>query len=257
MNWPRATTCAALIAMASVFAVSPAQSETPLPDGFVHLRTVAPDILQDMRYAGTHNFVGRPIEGYDAAECILSRSAAEALARAQVEFLARGLTIQVFDCYRPARAVGDFVQWAEALDDVAMKAEFYPRVDKSELFDRGYIAFKSGHSRGSTVDLTLRPVSASTLPQWSTDGPLVDCVAPDRYQDGSLDFGTGYDCFDIKAHHGAAGISPEATRNREVLASVLGEHGFAPYQEEWWHYTLKDEPFAETYFEFPISKASD
>ncbi len=142
MGWLRASTCAAFIATLGVFGASSAQSQSPLPEGFVYLRTVAPGILQDMRYAGAHNFVGRPIEGYHAAECILTLPAAEALARAEAELRVQGLTIQVFDCYRPAQAVGDFVQWARALDDVAMKAEFYPRVDKSELFDRGYIAFE-------------------------------------------------------------------------------------------------------------------
>jgi len=233
-------------------AVSPTPSTSPLPAGFVHLRSIAPAITQDIRYAGSHNFIGRPIAGYAAGECILARPAAEALAAADAEFRQRGLTIQVFDCYRPQRAVDDFAAWAQDLGQTQMRDEFYPRVDKRVLFSSGYIAHRSGHSRGSTVDLTLRPVNAPPPPAWQPGQPLGDCAGPARYQDGSLDFGTGYDCFDEKSHHGAAGISAEATQNRALLAEVLTRHGFKPYSQEWWHYTLREEAFPEQYFDFPV-----
>src|SRR5690606_17428734 len=185
-----------------------------LPEGFVYLRDIAPDIRQDMRYAGEHNFVGRPIEGYEAAECVLSAPAAEALRSAAVELAGEGLTFRIYDCYRPARAVADFARWARDIDDLAMQAEFYPRVDKALLFDLGYIAERSGHSRGSTVDLTIEPVDTPEV-SWTSGDTLVDCVLPERFAEGTLEFGTGYDCFDDHAHHGAEDISPEAEANRD------------------------------------------
>ncbi|MXO99473.1 D-alanyl-D-alanine dipeptidase [Altererythrobacter xixiisoli] len=230
----------------------PSPPASQLPAGFVHLRDLAPSVVQDIRYAGSHNFMGRPIAGYQAGECVLTRPAAQALAAADAEFRRQGLTLQIFDCYRPQRAVDDFAAWAQDLGQTQMRAEFYPRVDKRVLFDAGYIARRSGHSRGSTVDLTLRPIDAPPLPRWNATQPLADCAGPDRYQDGSLDFGTGYDCFDEKSHHGAAGITPTATRNRALLAEVLSRHGFKPYAQEWWHYTLREEPFTDEYFDFPV-----
>lgn len=209
-------------------------------------------MVQDIRYAGSHNFTGRPVPGYQAGECILTRPAAQALASADAEFRQQGLTLQIFDCYRPQRAVDAFAAWAEDLDQTQMRAEFYPRVDKRVLFSSGYIAHKSGHSRGSTVDLTLRPVDAPPLTPWDQAQPLADCAGLDRFQDGSLDFGTGYDCFDEKSHHGAPGISAKATQNRALLAAVLARHGFKPYAQEWWHYTLREEVFADKYFDFPV-----
>lgn len=227
-----------------------------LPEGFVYLADIAPDIRQDMRYAGAHNFVGRPIEGYEAPQCILTRQAAEALRDAATEIAAEGLVIRVYDCYRPARAVADFADWARDIDALDMQAEFYPRIDKSRLFELGYIAERSGHSRGSTVDLTLEPVETSAAP-WAPGDALVDCVLPERFADNVLDFGTGYDCFDDHAHHGAEGISGEAEANRERLRDLLDRHGFAPYQEEWWHYTLRGEPFPETYFDFVVGSPQE
>lgn len=228
-------------------------AETALPDGFVYLADIAPTIRQDMRYAGDHNFVGRPIAGYEAAACILTREAATALAAAATVLGERKLGLRVYDCYRPARAVADFAQWARALDDRSMQAEFYPQVDKSSLFEDGYIAERSGHSRGSTVDLTIEPLGRPLPAPWQSGSALVDCRVDERYDDGVLEFGTGYDCFDIRAHHGANGISAEASANREMLAQLLADQGFSLYAEEWWHYTLANEPFPDTYFDFPIT----
>jgi D-alanyl-D-alanine dipeptidase len=241
------------IALAVLFAIAPIPaSASGLPEGFVYLSEVAPGITQHMRYAGDHNFVGRPIVGYEAPACILTREAAEALAAAASELAGRGLNLRVYDCYRPARAVADFAQWATDLDALDMQAEFYPRVDKSRLFELGYIAERSGHSRGSTVDLTIEQIG--TAPHaWQAGAPLVDCALPERFDDGVLEFGTGYDCFDIHAHHGAEGISDEATANRQRLSDLMARHGFKPYAEEWWHYTLADEPFPQTYFDFPVN----
>lgn len=249
----RACILAALLVLTAQASVAVATAETlELPEGFVRLVDVAPAIRQDLRYAGQHNFVGRPIDGYAAGVCLLSREAADALAAAADELAASGLGLRVYDCYRPARAVADFVRWARDLDDSTMQAEFYPRVDKSKLFELGYIAERSGHSRGSTVDIAIEPLGRDASVSAAQVWPLVDCASPDRFDDGVLDFGTGYDCFDVRAHHGAAGISAEAETNRSMLADLLGRHGFVPYPEEWWHYTLAREPFPQTYFDFPI-----
>lgn len=229
-----------------------------LPAGFVRLSAVAPSILQDIRYAGGHNFVGRPIAGYDAAECILTERAATALAAVSYDLESEGLGLKVYDCYRSAGAVADFAAWANDPNRLEMQAEFYPRVDKVDLFDLGYVASRSGHSRGSTVDLAIRHLDAAPVGPWKQGDALVDCTLPDseRFADGILDFGTGYDCFDVRAHHGAVGISPEATANREKLATVMARNGFKLYREEWWHYTLAEEPFPDTYFSFPVTRSS-
>jgi len=226
-----------------------------LPEGFVRLSALAPRIEQDIRYHGEHNFVGRTIAGYEAGECILSRQTAEALLGVEQALNADGLSLKVYDCYRPARAVAMFATWAEDFDDLDMQAEFYPRVAKSDLFDLGYIAHRSGHSRGSTVDLAIRRLEDAPAVRWSKADPLSDCVLPEgqRFADGILDFGTGYDCFDVRAHHSASGIAPDAAANRENLATLMESHGFKRYAEEWWHYTLADEPFPDTYFDFPVT----
>lgn len=243
-----------LLTLALVAAPAAVRS-ADLPEGFVRLREVAPTIQYDIRYAGPHNFVGRPIAAYASPECILTRQAAEALAAAARELAAQGLGLRVYDCYRPAQAVADFVAWARDLGDEAMKPEFYPRVPKTELFARGYIAEKSGHSRGSTVDLAIVRLDQIPATPWAPGDPLADCALPmgERFDDATLDFGTGYDCFDGRAHHGAAGIPAEATANRETLKTLMQRHGFTPYAEEWWHYTLAGEPFPGTYFDFPVT----
>ena len=230
-----------------------------LPEDFVRLSAIAPQIEQDIRYFGSHNFVGRPIAGYEAGECILTRQAAEALLAVAQDLKPEGLGLKIYDCYRPASAVADFVAWAKDPDALHMQAEFYPRVDKSTLFDLGYIASRSGHSRGSTVDLAIRRLDQEHATPWSAGGQLADCTLPEgqRFDDGILDFGTGYDCFDVKAHHGAEGIDPGATANRATLAGVMAKNGFRRYNEEWWHYTLANEPFPDTYFAFPVTTAGN
>jgi zinc D-Ala-D-Ala dipeptidase len=247
-----------LLVFAGAFVIlSSAARAADLPQNFVRLKDVAPQIEQDIRYFRNHNFVGRPIAGYDAPECILTRAAAMALAAAAHQLAADGLGLKVYDCYRPKRAVADFVAWARDIKNQTMKSEFYPRVDKAKLFEFGYIAEKSGHSRGSTIDLAIVQIGHPYLPPWKPGEPLADCALPvgERFADATLDFGTGYDCFDTKAHHGADGVSAEATANRLKLKGLMGRNGFKPYQEEWWHYTLANEPFRDTYFDFPVGAA--
>ncbi|MFC5803918.1 M15 family metallopeptidase [Streptomyces formicae] len=250
-----ALTAAALLA---VTATSPAARATPEPSApqeFVALRSVAPTVIQEMRYTTAHDFIGEPIDGYRQPVCILTRPAAQALQRAQRQLLRQGYSLKVYDCYRPQRAVDHFVRWAKDLDDERMKEEFYPQVDKSRLFEDGYIAEKSGHSRGSTVDLTLVKLPAEGTRPYVPGEKLVPCYAPqnERFPDNSVDMGTGFDCFDTLSHTDDPRIQGEQRANRQLLKTTLAGVGFVNLPEEWWHFTHKPELFPDTYFDFPVS----
>ena len=235
-----------------------AEPEPVRPADFVALSDVDPSILQDMRYATPHNFTGAPVDGYLTGTCILTRPAAEALARAQREFLEQGYTLKVYDCYRPQRAVDEFVSWAADLADQRMKPEFYPRVDKSVLFTDGYIAERSGHSRGSTLDVTLVALPPAGTPPYLPGQTLVGCAAPQaiRFPDNSIDMGTGYDCFDTLANTADPRITGDQAKNRLLLGEGLERQGFVNYDKEWWHFTFKPadkgESYPDTYFDFPV-----
>ncbi|MGW0578967.1 M15 family metallopeptidase [Streptomyces sp. NPDC002920] len=238
---------------------APAHADYPkAPAGFVALKDVAPSVIQEMRYPTVHNFVGEEIDGYDESLCILTSPAARALAAAQRTFRARGYALKVYDCYRPQRAVDHFVSWAEDLADDGMKREFYPRVDKSDLFTDGYIAEKSGHSRGSTVDLTLVKLPAVPTRPYVPGENLVPCYASaaDRFPDNSIDMGTGYDCFDTLAHTLNPRIVGTQHANRLLLKDTLENLGFVNLAEEWWHFTYAAEPYPSTYFDFPVARSS-
>jgi zinc D-Ala-D-Ala dipeptidase len=208
----------------------PAQAQAPLPPGFVDAGAVVDGLVVDMRYFGDQNFVGERIDGYERARCVLSAPAARALAAVQHDLAAGGLGLKVFDCYRPQRAVAHFVRWAQRIDDVKRKREFYPDVDKRDLFKEGYISERSGHSRGSTVDLTLVR----------------------RADKRELDFGSPFDFFSPKSWPSDTGVGAKAQANRALLAAAMTRGGFRPYDKEWWHFTLVDEPFPDTYFDFPV-----
>ncbi|MEV7091718.1 M15 family metallopeptidase [Amycolatopsis sp. NPDC051045] len=244
-----------LAAMAGLAVPTPAQAATPAA-GFVALSDVAPSILQDIRYDTRHNFVGRRIDGYRRPLCILTRQAAEGLRDAQAQLRRQGYTLKVYDCYRPQRAVDHFVRWAKDLADEKMKAEFYPNVAKDRLFADGYIAEKSGHSRGSTMDLTLVRIPPPFQRPYVPGEPLKPCFAPrdQRFPDNTVDMGTGYDCFDPLAHTDNPAITGSARQHRDLLRSTMSAAGFRNLPEEWWHYTLDDEPFPDTYFDFPVSR---
>lgn len=226
------------------------------PETFVALDEVDPTILHDIRYTSQHNFVGRRIHAYRDPICGLTRPAAEALSEAQTAVRDLGYSLKVYDCYRPQTAVDDFVGWAKRLNDNRMKAEFYPDVDKSQLFADGYIASQSGHSRGSTVDLTLVRLPAAQQPRWRPSMGLVPCYAPyeERFPDNTVDMGTGYDCFDTLSNTLDPRIRGEARANRLLLKDVLESAGFTNYDKEWWHYTFDGEPFPDTYFDFPVTR---
>ncbi|WP_432972655.1 M15 family metallopeptidase [Dactylosporangium sp. CA-233914] len=249
-----ATAPAAAGSSSPVPAPSPSASLAPLPAGFVTLSDVDSSILSDIRYATPHNFVGRPVTGYLRPRCLLTRQAAEALHRVQQSALARGYSLKVYDCYRPQQAVDDFIRWSGDADQ-RMKDEFYPQVDKSALFDDGYIGGPTAHSRGSTLDLTLVAMPARTQPAYRADDPLVSCTAPAgrRFPDNTIDMGTGFDCFDPLAHTAATGVSAAQRDNRALLTGLMSAGGFTNYPKEWWHYTLDHEPFPDTYYNFPVA----
>lgn len=226
---PRLAACAFLLL--SACASTPAAPTQDRPAGFVDAATVIPGLVVDMRYAGSDNFIGRPITGYDAPVCLLTREAAAALAKVQAQLADFGLGLKMYDCYRPARAVADFVAWARDPADQKQKADHYPNVDKSQLFALGYIAERSGHSRGSTFDLTV-----------------VDLVSG-----AELDMGSAYDLFDTRSWPTDRTIAPDARGNRLMLHAIMIANGFKPLKEEWWHFTLANEPWPNTWFDFPIT----
>lgn len=201
--------CAAL---GACLIATPALAQA-LPPGFVRLAEIAPQVRQDMRYAGPNNFTGRPVPGYGAAECWLRRDAAEALARVAASLAAGGWRLVVYDCYRPARATAAFVRWAENPADQVRKAEYYPRLEKSKLFALGYIARASSHSKGTAVDAGAETASGA-----------------------ALDFGTPFDMFDTRSGSASREVSAAASANRQRLAAAFRAQGFAPYGREWWHF---------------------
>jgi D-alanyl-D-alanine dipeptidase len=221
-----------------------------MPKDFVYLRDIDPGIAQDMRYAGPLNFTGAKVPGYEAPECVLVRQAAAALKAVEAELKPKGLGLKVYDCYRPARAVAAFVAWAKTPNDPKAKNVYYPAQSKGALFP-DYIATRSGHSRGATMDLTLVPLDAEAS---AAEGAVESCTAPqeDKAPDGSVAMGTTFDCFDVKANTAAPGLSDEERQNRALLVEIMQAHGFKNYPKEWWHFTLTPEPYPDTYFDFPI-----
>ncbi|MDR4126709.1 M15 family metallopeptidase [Yanghanlia caeni] len=201
-----------------------------LPDDFVYVAEVVPNVVIDARYAGDNNFVGRPVDGYLANTVILTRPAAEALAKVSEDLAAFGLGLKVFDGFRPQRAVDHFVRWAADLSDQSTKARHYPDVEKEHLFRDGYIAERSGHSRGSTVDLTI-----------------IDLATGEE-----LPMGTPFDYFGLESWPSYTKLPAEQRAFRALLQQVMTRHGFRPLNEEWWHFTLENEPYPETYFDFPV-----
>jgi len=201
-----------------------------LPKGFVYLSDIDKTIQKEVRYFSNNNFIGKRIDGYHKNRVIITEKTAMSLQNVQQILLKKGLSLKIFDAYRPQQAVNHFVRWAKVLKDTLMKKEYYPNVQKSELFKRGFIASKSGHSRGSTVDLTI--VNSKT--------------------GIALDMGSPYDFFGEKSHPFYKKSTQNQQKNRLLLRNIMMKNNFIPYSNEWWHFTLKKEPFAETYFNFPI-----
>jgi zinc D-Ala-D-Ala dipeptidase len=200
-------------------------------DDFVYVDDWVPGIRWDAKYATWDNFTGRPVDGYAVNRILGTKTLCAALASAREEAAARGFGLLLWDGYRPQRAVDAFIRWSTRPEDGRTKRRHYPNIDRLDMFDQGYVATRSGHSRGSTVDLTLYRLDTGDLA--ATGG--------------------GHDLMDPVSHHGAAEISREEARNREHLRSIMDNAGFCAYDCEWWHYTLRDEPFPDTYFDFPVS----
>lgn len=209
------------------------QKVTMDPSGFVLLSDLVPGIIQEIRYFSTYNFIGDKIDGYEEPCAILTVEAARALKAVSNEVNAQGYRLKVFDAYRPACAVRHFVLWGIEDLDLRMKPYFYPDLEKQELFKRGYIASQSGHSRGSTIDLTLF----------------------DMQKGKELDMGSPFDLFSELSHPDCKSVTEEQYENRMFLQHAMVRNGFVPIDCEWWHFTLKDEPYPDTYFEFPVSSA--
>lgn len=221
------------------------QGITLLSSDFVNITDVVPDALLEIRYYSAYNFVGARVDGYEQAAALMTRQSADSLRAVADELREQGYAIKVYDAYRPQMAVDHFMRWGADLSDTAMRHVFYPDVDRSKLFDLGYIARKSSHSRGSTVDLTLFDIASGK----------------------ELDMGGPFDWFGRRSHPDCGGryvdkvnieylpndtISAGQFRNRMVLREAMMNHGFKPYECEWWHFTLKDEPYPDTYFNFPV-----
>lgn len=201
-----------------------------LPNGFVFLSDVDASIKSELRYLGNNNFIGKTIDGYYNNCVIVTKETADALQKVQSDLTKKGLSLKIFDAYRPQQAVNHFVKWARVLNDTLMKQQYYPKVHKSALFNSGYIASRSGHTRGSTVDLTI--VNAKTGKE--------------------LDMGSPFDFFGVESHPFYKNISENQKENRFYLRKIMLANNFKPYDNEWWHFTLRNEPFPKTYFNFPI-----
>ena len=205
-------------------------SSQKIPRGFVILSNIDDTIQSELRYLGTNNFIGTPIDGYYKNCVIVTKETAFALKKVQQILLKKGLSLKIFDAYRPQQSVDHFVRWGKVLNDTLMKKKYYPDVPKSKLFEQGYIALKSGHSRGSTVDLTI----------------------VQRASGKELDMGSIYDFFGEESHPSFKKINTHQQKNRLYLREIMLKNGFKPYENEWWHFTLKKEPFPKTYFNFPV-----
>ena len=198
---------------------------------FVRVTDVIPDAILEIRYYSTYNFVGERIDGYELPIALMTREAADSLKAVNDELKAHGYRIKIWDAYRPQRAVNHFIRWAENISDTAMKAVFYPMVDKSVLFERGYIYARSSHSRGSTVDLTLLDAATGR----------------------ELDMGSPFDWFGEESHPDYPCPLYRQSDNRKILHNAMVRHGFEGIDSEWWHFTLRNEPYPDTYFDFPIN----
>lgn len=227
----------AIIALITLAAASAHAAPRDLP--LVYLRDIDPSIAQDMRYAASDNFTGRPLPGYNAAECMLLPQVARALSRVQADLAAANLSLKVYDCYRPQRAVAAMAAWARGKGG-ADTSRFYPALDKAKLFSLGYIAGHSAHSRGVAVDLTVVP-RGSAPAAFDASARYGPCTGPvsARAPDNSLDMGTGYDCFDVKSHTLNSAITSAQAANRRVLLEAMRKRGFANYKREWWHFSYR------------------
>lgn len=204
--------------------------QAQIPESFTNVQEAIPSILLEVRYFGSNNFVGKPVDGYKAPKVFLTNETVEALTKVQKELIQQQLGLKIFDGYRPQKAVDHFVRWAKVLNDTLTKSQFYPKVPKTELFNEGYIAAKSGHTRGSTIDLTIVDLKTGA----------------------ELDMGSPWDMFDPISWVQSEEINTTQQKNRDLLQQIMLKNGFKNYPQEWWHFTLKNEPFPDSYFDFDV-----
>lgn len=226
-----------------------------LPEGFVYVNDKDSTIIENLRYFTNENFMGKPMRGYVKPKIILTKEAANALVQVQQELLKEGYSLVIYDAYRPQKTVNDFVAWGKDLADTKMKDKYYPRISKAEIFEQGYVAEKSGHSRGSTVDLTIISVKKTVAKNGEvrfTPRTLNDGYTFLHAEDGTLDMGSGFDLLDVLSHQDSPLIPAVYLEHRNYLRSKMQKHGFEAYPEEWWHFTLKNEPYPNTYFDFDV-----
>ena len=230
------------------------ENSSTLPDGFVYLEDEIPNIRIYLRYLTEQNFVGHIIPGYKANKGIMTKEAAAALKIAAEKFSNDGYDIVVYDAYRPQQAVTHFVDWIKNSPEEKRKKFHFPRVDKTKLIDLGYVASKSGHSKGSTIDLSIIKKENQLLEEAKTTMRKFkdDTIELPFNDDGTVDCGTSFDLMDEASHGDSQIVTEEQKKMRDYILSVMEESGFKKLEEEWWHYTLKDEPYPDTYFSFPV-----
>jgi D-alanyl-D-alanine dipeptidase len=253
------TTALTLILLASCVGFNTAceMAKEAREKGFVYLHEVDPTIQVSLRYYGNENFLGRTVKGYKKPVLIMTRQAAQALKKVQQDVKKDGYSLLVYDAYRPQQAVDNFMSWSLDIKDQERKSQYYPRVDKARVFELGYVAERSGHTRGSTVDLTLIKDGQTVHDIVEKKRALLDGFSVTYLDDGSVDMGTSFDLFDIASHHENNLIPQEFKKMRTYLKDVMLKHGFKIIDEEWWHFTLVNEPYPasrgdSSYFNFPI-----
>jgi len=224
--------------------------------GFVYLHEIDPTIMTSLRYFGSENFLGRPVAGYLSPVVIMTKPAAMALAKVQAELKKDGYSLVVYDAYRPQRAVDDFIFWSKDIADQTKKQNYYPRINKKDVFQLGYVAERSGHSRGSAIDLTIIKTHKKLHEVQVKKRQLQDGYEIAFLDDCTVDMGSSFDLFDTASHFENNLVSAEYKKLRTYLKNVMEKHGFKNYAEEWWHFILKNEPFPadhdDSYFDFVI-----
>ena len=240
-----------LAAFVLIVAISSSHAQS-LPGGFVYLRDIDPSIIQDIRYATSNNFVGRPLAGYGAGECVVKKEVGLRLKAVQEDLVTQNLSLKMFDCYRPARASLDMVKWSQNGHETVAERRYNPKIPKTELFRLGYIASRSQHSTGAALDLTLVDLKADNSGKYDPSRTYADCTdsVETRAPEGSVDMGTGYDCTDTKGHTAAPSITSEQRIWRKRLVAAMARQGFVNYSKEWWHFSLPGAGGAA--YDFPI-----
>lgn len=224
--------------------------------GFVYLHEIDPTIRTSLRYYSDQNFMAKSVDGYKKSVVIMTQQAAEALKKAQEEFIADGYCLVVYDAYRPQDGVNHFIKWSEDVGDQKRKSQYYPRINKADVFELGYVAKRSGHSRGSTIDLTLIKVEDQLHEIQEKERKLLDGFTITLLDDGTVDMGSSFDLVDEASHTQTNLVEEQFQKQRAYLKNVMAKHGFKNYSQEWWHFTLQDEPYSasqdSSYFNFPI-----